>query len=491
MGKFMGNARVRLCWLLTLALGLVAPPAWAQVGLAAPRADDQFDLMNWMSERGWHDIHNENWNLYGQFTYASVWKPGFRAAYTNRGGSINSLLPTAERSFASTFTLFGAVRLWPGGEAYLVPEVIAERPLSQLRGLGGAVQIWELQKTGAEVPQLYRARAFLRQTIDLGGERLQKTSDPMQLAAETGKRRVVVTLGNFSTLDLFDKNTFAGDLRRQFFNMAFMTHAAYDFTSDARGYSWGGAAELYWDDWALRISRMAPPTHPNQLDLDLRLGTYYGDQIELQHDHTLAGRAGAVRLLAYRNHLNTGRFDDAVQALLSNPDKNATQCPGFNYGSANSTAPDLCWARKPNNKYGVGVNLEQHLTDDTGVFLRGMISDGQSEVYAYTSTDRSLSLGILAGGSAWGRPGDLTGAGAAFGWISAAHANYLRLGGVDGFIGDGDLRQASEQVYEVFYSAAILRSLWLSLDLQHIVHPAFNADRGPVELVGARVHAEF
>ncbi len=483
-------ARVLGCLLI---LGLTGPTqrAHAQVGMAAPRADEQFDVMNLLDDHGLHDMDNEKWNAYGQFTYASVWKAPFAAKYTNLNGSVNSLSPDAERSFAGTLTAFVGVRLWKNAEAYFVPEVISERALTNLRGLGGAVQIWELQKTGTETPQIYRSRAYIKQIINLGGERTQLTSDPMQLGRVVDDRRLVFVVGNFSVLDFIDKNTFAGDLRRQFFNMAFMTHTAYDFASDARGYSWGALAELYWDDWRVRFARMAPPDHPNQLELDLRVGTYYGDQVEIEHRHKIADREGAVRLLAYHNRLVTGRFDDAVAAIQADPNKNAAACTGFHYGSTNAGAPDLCWARKPDDKYGIGLNIEQHLTDDIGVFLRGMVSDGQTEVYAYTSTDRSLAFGILAGGTLWKRSNDTLGIGANFGWISDAHANYLRLGGVDGFIGDGGLTKAAESVGEIFYSFAALSDVWLSADYQLIVNPAFNADRGPVHLFGLRAHAEF
>jgi carbohydrate-selective porin OprB len=186
-----------------------------------------------------------------------------------------------------------------------------------------------------------------------------------------------------------------------------------------------------------------------------------------------------------------GRFDEAIAAYRSDPRKNATTCPGFNYGSANATAPDLCWARRPNVKVGIGINLEQHVTDDIGLFFRGMYSDGKTEVYSYTSTDRSLSFGTLVSGSAWRRPLDLAGVGFGMGWISQAHADYLRMGGIDGFIGDGNIDPAPESVFDVFYSVSVLSSLWLSADYQRITNPAFNADRGPVNVFGARVHAEF
>jgi high affinity Mn2+ porin len=34
-------------------------------------------------------------------------------------------------------------------------------------------------------------------------------------------------------------------------------------------------------------------------------------------------------------------------------------------------------------------------------------------------------------------------------------------------------------------------SVWLSADYQHIFNPAFNSDRGPVDIWSGRVHAEF
>ena len=165
--------------LLGLGIALAASSlASAQNGAPAPRPEDDFSFMQMLADKGLHDIENESWNAYGQFTYISGWKPSFTAPYTNLNGSINSLLPTEERSFTGTATLYLGVRLWHGAEGYLVPELISERPLSQLRGLGGAIQNFELQKGGAPTPQIYRSRLFLKQTIGLGGERSLRIRGP-------------------------------------------------------------------------------------------------------------------------------------------------------------------------------------------------------------------------------------------------------------------------------------------------------------------------
>jgi carbohydrate-selective porin OprB len=142
-------------------------------------------------------------------------------------------------------------------------------------------------------------------------------------------------------------------------------------------------------------------------------------------------------------------------------------------------------------KLGVGINLEQTIAKDIGVFLRGMYSDGRTEVDAYNSADRSLSFGVVAKGSLWQRAFDVAGVGFAMSWISDSHAKYLAMGGVDGFVGDGYLRQAGEGVVEGFYSVNLLKAVWLAADYQVLWNPGFNADRGPVHILGLKVHAEF
>jgi len=470
---------------------LASSLASAQNGAPAPRTSDQFSFMQLLADKGLHDIENESWNAYGQFTYISSWKPSFPAPYTNLNGSINSLLPTAERSFTGTATLYLGLRLWKGAEGYLVPEVISEQPLSQLRGLGGAIQNFELQKGGTSIPEIYRSRLFVKQTVGLGGKSIVAESGPLRLATHYDSRRLVFVVGNFSILDFFDTNAFDVDPRQGFLSLGFLTYAAYDFASDARGYSYGGLGEFHWDDWAVRLGRITPPKDPNQLPVDFRLFKYHGDQMEVEHKHKIRGQEGMVRVLAFRNRENMGRFNDAIATFEADPAKNATTCTGFNYGSQNVGAPDLCWARKPNVKKGIGGFVEQYIGHDIGVFTRAMYSDGQTEVYSYTSDDRSAVVGVLTKGSAWSRPQDVAGIGGNFGWISNVHAKYLGMGGVDGFVGDGAIKAATEKSLDLFYSANFGKVYWLTGDYEHIASPGFNAARGPVNIFTVRIHGEF
>lgn len=483
-----------LGFLAALAIVTIGGPLRAHADEPESAPDDSEESMGLMREltrAGLHEPNDERWQIYGQFNWMSGIKLAFHAPYTNLGGTTASLLPQQERTFTGTATAFLGLGLWPGAEIYAVPEIITERPLSGLKGLGSTIQNFELQKTGSVAPALYNSRIFLKQTFDFGGKRVEKPSGAMQLGRTVGSRRLVLSVGNFSVLDFLDKNSFSADLRRQFFNMTFLTHASYDFAADARGYTYGAVAELYFDDWAVRFSRIAPPRDPNQLSIDPRFFSFYGDQLELEHDHRIGKYEGVVRLLGYRNRENMGRFDEAVATFRNDPSKNAAACTRFHYENENPNAPDLCWVRRTNVKMGLGLNLEQHLPYDIGVFLRGMYSDGQTEVYSFSSADRSLSFGTLTHGSAWHRPGDSVGIGYGQAWISKAHADYLNRGGIDGFIGDGKLNWASEHVLETFYSFSVGLPMWLTVDYQHIWHPAYNADRGPVNIVGARLHAEF
>ena len=98
-----------------------------------------------------------DWDVRFQSTYVTQSKRAFRAAYSGE----NSLSPTREASYSFTATAALGVRLWPGAELYLNPEVAQGVPLSGLTGLGGFPN-GELARTSGAALKLYRARSFLR-----------------------------------------------------------------------------------------------------------------------------------------------------------------------------------------------------------------------------------------------------------------------------------------------------------------------------------------
>jgi high affinity Mn2+ porin len=412
----------------------------------------------------------ETWNAHVQSTYVWQSKRRFGAAYSGP----NSLSTQQERTYSFTASAALGWRPREGTELYLNPEAAQGVPLSGLTGLGGFTN-GELARTSGPNLTSYGARLFLRQTFAETGEKEKVESEANQLGGMQAPRRVVLTVGRISLLDIFDDNAYSHDPRTQFMNWALMTHGAFDYAADSRGYSAGLALEWYRGDWVLRAGRFAQPREPNQLALDTAIFRRYGDQIEIEHAHTLAGRPGKVRLLAFRNRARMSRYEDALD-----------------FASRNGGTPDLNAVRAGERvKRGVGINVEQSLNRNVGVFARASWADGKTETYAFTEIDRSVSAGVSLNGAAWSRGADTLGLAFVRNGLSKPHRDYLAAGGLGFFIGDGRINYRPETIVEAFYSWGVAKHAWLSLDWQHIRNPAYNADRGPLNVAGVRLHTEF
>jgi high affinity Mn2+ porin len=415
----------------------------------------------------------ESWNAKLQSTYIWQDKPAFPAAYSGP----NSLSAARESSYSFSTTAFLGYRLAKDTELYFNPEFVQGRALSQLTGLGGLTN-GELQKTAGPQLTAYTARLFVRHTWGLGGAREAVDSDQNQLAGGRDARRLVLTAGKLALTDLFDASSHAHDGRTQFMNWSFLTHGAYDYAADARGYSWGAALEYYRDDWVFRAGRFIQPKESNGLALDFNILNHYGDQFEVERGYTLGERPGRAKLLLFRNVAVMGSFQDAID-----------------YGAANGTAPNMAAVRQLRSKLGWGINLEQSLSPNVGVFARLGRNDGQSEAYAFTEIDASWSTGASVSGALWGRSQDSVGLGLAQNQLSASHQAFLAAGGQGFFLGDGQLRYQPETILETYYKFGFdlprTQRSALTVGFQYIQNPGYNADRGPVKTATLRLHTEF
>lgn len=415
----------------------------------------------------------ETWNLHAQGTYIWQLKPSFPAAYTGP----ESLLPQRETGYSFSGTAALGLRVWDGGELYFDPEVVQGKAFSGLHGLAG-MSNGEQQKTSGTNPTFYRARLFLRQTWNLGGDPVKVDSDMNQLAGTVSSRRIVLTAGNFALNDIFDNNAYAHDARSQFMNWSLVDSGAYDFAADARGYTWGAAIEYIDGDWAIRYGRFLQPAESNGLPLDKRIFKHYGDQVELEHDHKWLGQDGKIRLLAFRNRANMGSFEDALADARNN-----------------GGAPDVARVRKESSKIGFGLNLEQGLAAGVGVFARASWNDGETETYSFSEIERAVSAGVTVSGQSWQRDDDAFGLAVIRNALGKAHRDYLAAGGVGAFIGDGRIDYHPEQIVESYYRFGLVNKskfgLQLSFDFQHILNPAYNHARGPVNVGSIRLHGQY
>lgn len=181
--------------------------------------------------------------------------------------------------------------------------------------------------------------------------------------------------------------------------------------------------------------------------------------------------------MGWRDRARLASYQDALAYLESNPESNPEAI--------------LDVRRSDKVKYGVGINIEQAVTDDTAYFLRAMQADGHTETYAFTEADGSLGTGFTFKGTRWGRNADTMGAAYMRNTLSNERRDYLEAGGISFFIGDGALHYQPEQVLETYYSFGIHKMAFLTVDYQRIWNPAYNADRGPVDVGSFRLHTEF
>jgi high affinity Mn2+ porin len=438
--------------LLALAAAAIAVPAAAQTASDKPNMPA---LPDWLA-------------IHGQATFTLQGTPDFPSPYTGP----NSLTPEQARETIDA-TLYVGVQPWRGGELWVNPEVDQGFGLSDTLGVAGFPSA-EAYKVGKRDPYLRLQRLFFRQTFDLDGDESDVKGTLNQFAGKQTANRIVVTIGKFGVADVFDTNAYAHDPRNDFLNWAIVDTGTFDYAADAWGYSTGIAAEWYEGNWTVRAGLFNLSKVPNGETLEKGFNQFQIDG-EIEHRHTIGGRAGAVRVTIFRNEGRFGRFDDAL-AL-------AAETGG---------APDTALVRRRQVRIGVSLNLEQAVTDTLGVFARAGAADRQVEPYDFTDIDHTVAVGLSLKGDGWGRAQDELGVATVINGISAEHQRYLDAGGIGVLVGDGKLpHPGAEAIGEVYYRWAPIEAFSLTLDCQLVGNPGYNRDRGPIPVFGLRAHGEF
>ena len=411
---------------------------------------------------------DEAFALHGQFTYIEQETSGFNAPY--RG--TNSLSPNRGAEIADA-TLYLGARPWPGAEAWINGEIDQGFGLDNTLGAAGFPS-GEAYKVGKNQPYFRLQRAFVRQTFNLGGTSQKVESSANQLAGARSEDRVVLWLGKFSVVDIFDTNQYAHDSRADFLNWTAIDTGTFDYAADAWGYTAGAAVEWYQKSWALRAGVFDLSDVPNSAHLDPGFHEFQTD-LELEHRHAFGESAGRLLVTVFQSRGRMGLLDQAVEI------------------AQNTAGPvDIVAVRRYRSRFGASLSLEQQITPQLGAFIRAGKAGGNVEAYEFTDVDRTLAAGVSLQGSSWHRPDDTLGFAAIDNGISAARQAYLNAGGLGILIGDGKLpHPGPEQIIETYYSAAVWKFVRFGLDYQWISHPAYNRDRGPVSVVAVRLHAQF
>ncbi len=412
----------------------------------------------------------QDWAIHGQTTFAVQYHPAFHSSY--RGP--NSLDPGSRGNETADITLYLGIRPWEGGEIWINPEVDQGFGLSNTLGVA-AFPSGEAYKVGKSSPYYKMQRLFFRQTFDLGGDAETINPDLNQLGGSDTHDHAVVTLGKLAVTDIFDKNDYANDPRNEFLNWALTNLSTFDYAANAWGYTLGGAVEWYQDWWTLRAGLFDLSDVPNSAKLETSFGRQFQLIAEFEERHTWWNEPGKIHLIGFLTHGRMGLFRDA-NALAQ----------------ASGQPADISLVRHMHVRTGIGLTLQQQVEDDLGFFARAGFDDPSREPFEFIDSDAGASAGFALSGNRWDRKDDTLGLAFIINGIARQHATYFDLGGTGILVGDGKLpHPGTEKVIETYYTLAANEALKLTADYQFIADPAYNRDRGPVSVFGARVHAQF
>src|SRR5208282_3212651 len=214
-------------------------------------------------------------------------------------------------------TLYAGMRLWQGAEFWVDPEVDQGFGVGDTHGVSGFPS-GESYKLGHAFPYARVQRYFVRQEIDLGGEKQKIDADQNVFANEVTANRLVLTIGKFAIVDIFDTNKYANNPKNDFLNWALINAGTFDYAGDAWGYSYGAAAEWYQDRFTVRAGIFDLSAVPAGGALN---GPAYGldpnfSQFqavgELEERHQLWGQDGKLKLTGFISRGRMGEFQTAA-----------------------------------------------------------------------------------------------------------------------------------------------------------------------------------
>jgi high affinity Mn2+ porin len=417
------------------------------------------------------------WSTHFQLTVITQAHSGFKAAYSGT----NSLADTVETGATSvTSTLFIGRKLWKGAAAYFNPELSGGRGLSYAVGVAGALN-GETYRIGDPAPVVAIARAYLQQSFSLGNNGYDKLEDGAnQLEGKLPSHRITISAGKFSMSDFFDKNSYSHDPRSQFLNWSLMSNGAWDYPANTKGYTLGVVAELVQPMWTLRLSSVAVPKIANHPEMEYEFGKAHSETAEFEHKITINKKNGLIRILFSYTASRAPTYQDGL-AALNNGDTTLLKVISGN-AEGNSFG---------GKKTGIGLNMEQGITNELSAFARVGWNDGKHATWAFTEIDQTIHAGLSYKGAKWKRKDDVAGIAVVINGISSDHRAFLKAGGYGFIIGDGALNYGHETIAEAYYNIKLFSAFWLTFDYQFVNHPAYNKDRGPVHVFGVRGHVEF
>lgn len=419
-------------------------------------------------------LKTKNYSLHWQSTILPQYHFNFKAAYSGD----NSLLTSESVKTSFSATMFLNYKL--GKKTYLVfnPEAAGGKGLSKTLGIAGFPN-GEVYRVGDPTPRPFIGRLYVEQRIPLSDRKMVVEDDLNQIGETTYKDYVSIIAGKFSLTDFFDDSQISNDPRTEFFNWALMGNGGWDYPANTRGYTIGTVVQAIYHDWAVRTALTTVPTEANGPDLQFIWGKAMGLVFELEKTHLF--------------QKNEKQFTTLHLGLFSNYAHMGNYLTSINNAAAISATatPDITDSRLyGRTKWGYYISADNNF-GPFHFFVKASINDGKNESWAFTEIDKSVTAGFQWDGALWKRKNDRFAIAYINNNLSADHKNYLEKGGYGFLVGDGKLNYGSEQILESYYWAALTKHISLSPDYQFVLNPAYNKDRGPVHIIGFRLHIEF
>ena len=276
-------------------------------------------------------------------------------------------------------TLYAGVRLWQGAELWVNPEIDQGFGLADTHGVAGFPSA-EAYKLGDAYPYARVQRYFVRQTIDLGGETEKVDADINQFAGSQTANRLVLTVGKFAIVDIFDTNKYANNPEGDFLNWSVDQCRHVRLCRRRLGLHLRRRRRMVSGPLDAARRHFRPVGDPRRrrkpagaygLDPTFKQFQLVG---EIEERHELWGQPGKLKITGFLSRGRAGSFQDAIALAL------ATGQPA-----------DINAVRTYTSRPGVSLNLEQQVTETLGVFARAGWADGNVEPWDFTDIDRTVS----------------------------------------------------------------------------------------------------
>jgi high affinity Mn2+ porin len=251
-------------------------------------------------------------------------------------------------------------------------------------------------------------------------------------------------------------------------NWALIDAGTFDYAADAWGYTYGVATEWYEGPWTLRAGVFDLTIGPEQARISIRISA---------SSNGSARSSAATSLWSHPGKIAVHRLCSAAAGLGTYEDAIAlAQVTG---GPA-----DIAAVRQYRSRTGLGVNLEQEITADLGLFARAGFASGDIEPDSYTDIDRTVAAGLALKGTQWHRPDDTFAVAAIVNGITKEHQAFLNAGGLGILVGDGHAAASGFGTDHRDLLPSLPVYAWhVTFDYQFVVNPAYNRDRGPVSVI--------